>query len=286
MSGQKVTLAPGLYPVATPIGNLRDITLRALDVLSSADVIACEDSRITKRLLQAYGVTTPVIPYHEHNAASMRPRILERIEKGEAVVLVSDAGTPLISDPGFKLVRALVEADGKVYPIPGASAPITALSAAGLPSDHFLFVGFPPNKQAARRKALETFSHIDATLIFFESPKRLKDCLKDMADLWPDRQAVVARELTKMFEEFRRMPLTELAASYIDQPTPKGEIVILVEPPHKADEAMDEEDLDGLILKALETQSLRDASADVASVTGLPKKQVYKRALDLSKNKD
>lgn len=286
MSGQKVTLAPGLYPVATPIGNLRDITLRALDVLSSADVIACEDSRITKRLLQAYGITTPVIPYHEHNAASMRPRILERIEKGEAVVLVSDAGTPLISDPGFKLVRALVEAGGKVYPIPGASAPITALSAAGLPSDHFLFVGFPPNKQAARRKALETFSHIDATLIFFESPKRLKDCLKDMADLWPDRQAVVARELTKMFEEFRRMPLTELAASYIDQPTPKGEIVILVEPPHKADEAMDEEDLDGLILKALETQSLRDASADVASVTGLPKKQVYKRALDLSKNKD
>ncbi|WP_259781871.1 16S rRNA (cytidine(1402)-2'-O)-methyltransferase [Aestuariispira ectoiniformans] len=286
MSGQKVTLAPGLYPVATPIGNLRDITLRALDVLSSADVIACEDSRITKRLLQAYGITTPVIPYHEHNAASMRPRILERIEKGEAVVLVSDAGTPLISDPGFKLVRALVEADGKVYPIPGASAPITALSAAGLPSDHFLFVGFPPNKQAARRKALETFSHIDATLIFFESPKRLKDCLTDMADLWPDRQAVVARELTKMFEEFRRMPLTELAASYIDQPTPKGEIVILVEPPHKADEAMDEEDLDGLILKALETQSLRDASADVASVTGLPKKQVYKRALDLSKNKD
>ena len=286
MSGQKVTLAPGLYPVATPIGNLRDITLRALDVLSSADVIACEDSRITKRLLQAYGITTPVIPYHEHNAASMRPRILERIEKGEAVVLVSDAGTPLISDPGFKLVRALVEAGGKVYPIPGASAPITALSAAGLPSDHFLFVGFPPNKQAARRKALETFSHIDATLIFFESPKRLKDCLKDMADLWPDRQAVVARELTKMLEEFRRMPLTELAASYIDQPTPKGEIVILVEPPHKADEAMDEEDLDGLILKALETQSLRDASADVASVTGLPKKQVYKRALDLSKNKD
>lgn len=286
MSGQHVSLDPGLYPVATPIGNLRDITLRALDILTSADVIACEDSRITKRLLSAYGITTPVIAYHEHNAATMRPRILERIEKGEAVVLVSDAGTPLISDPGFKLVRAVVEEGHRVFPIPGASAPVTALSAAGLPSDHFLFAGFPPNKQAARRKALETFTHIDATLIFFESPKRLKDCLKDMADLWPTRQAVVARELTKLYEEFRRMPLPELAASYRDQPTPKGEIVILVEPPQASDDAPGEEDLDSLLVKALESQSLRDASADVAAMTGLPKKQVYKRALDLSKNKD
>lgn len=275
----------GLYPVATPIGNLRDITLRALDILASADVIACEDSRITKRLMHAYDITTPLIPYHEHNAATMRPRILERIAQGGSVALVSDAGTPLISDPGFKLVRDAVEAGFDVHPIPGPSAPITALSAAGLPSDRFLFAGFAPSKGAARRKFLEGFSHVDATLIFFESPKRLKDCLKDMAVLWPTRQGVVARELTKMFEEFRRLPLTDLAQSYEGQATPKGEIVILVEAPLATEEDMGEADLDSLILKALETQSLRDASADVAAMTGLPKKDIYKRALDLSKDR-
>jgi len=280
------SIPPGLYPVATPIGNLRDITLRALDVLNKADVIACEDSRITRRLMAAYGVERPLLVYHEHNAAAVRPKILERLDQGQVVALVTDAGTPLVSDPGFKLVREVAAAGHKVYPIPGASAPIAALAGAGLPSDRFLFAGFSPSKKNARRAFLEEFNHIPATLIFFESPKRLKDCLAEMADLWPGREAAVARELTKLYEEFRRGTLTELAAHYQEQGNPKGEIVIILGPPDPEADQLGEADLDAILTEALENMSLRDATAHAVTLTGLKKKQVYSRALELNKLRD
>ncbi|RED51438.1 16S rRNA (cytidine(1402)-2'-O)-methyltransferase [Aestuariispira insulae] len=286
VAGKPQAVPPGLYPVATPIGNLRDITIRALDVLTRADVIACEDSRITKRLLNAYGIDQPLLVYHEHNAEAIRPRIMEQLARGGIVALVTDAGTPLVSDPGFKLVREAAAEGHKVYPIPGASAPIAALTGAGLPSDRFLFAGFPPSKQQARQAFLKEFSHIPATLIFFESPKRLKDSLKQMATLWPGRQAVVARELTKLYEEFRRDRLDVLAASYEAENTPKGEIVILVGPPDASETQSSEADLDQLLHQALESLSVRDASQQVAEMTGLKKKQVYSRALEIAREKD
>ena len=285
LPGKPQKMRPGLYPVATPIGNLRDITLRALDVLKRADVICCEDSRITKRLLSAYGINGPLLVYHEHNAASVRPKILEHLERGEIVALVTDAGTPLVSDPGFKLVREVTELGHKVYPIPGACAPIAAIAGAGLPSDRFLFAGFPPNKKQARRSFLEEFSPINATLIFFESPKRLKDCLAEMADLWPAREAVVARELTKLYEEFQGASLPELAERFRDSGPVKGEIVILVEPPAVGEQSQ-ALDLDELLMEALQDMSVRDATSHVMALTGLKKKQVYQRALELKDQQD
>lgn len=286
LPGKPQKMRPGLYPVATPIGNLRDITLRALDVLQRADVICCEDSRITKRLLGAYGINQPLLVYHEHNAAAVRPKILDHLDKGEIVALVTDAGTPLVSDPGFKLVREVTALGHKVYPIPGACAPIAAIAGAGLPSDRFLFAGFPPNKKQARRSFLEEFSPIDATLIFFESPKRLKDCLAEMADLWPGREAVVARELTKLYEEFQGAKLPELAAHYQDSGPVKGEIVILVSPPAEEEQSKGAMDLDDLLRDALKDMSVRDATAHVMELTGLKKKQVYHRALELKDQSD
>ncbi len=273
--------APGLYVVATPIGNLRDITFRAVDTLTAADVIACEDTRVTAKLLAAHNVATRTLSYHEHNAAKMRPMLLRRLQQGEIVALVSDAGTPLISDPGYKLVCAAVEANIPVTAIPGASAPLTAMAAAGLPSDRFLFAGFLPTRTAQRRTALQPLAAIDATLIFFESPRRLAACLADMRDVLGLRPAVIARELTKRYEEFRRDTIGALAEYYQEAGAPKGEVVVVVAPPDADEEPAI--DLDELLRQALAGMSVRDAAATVSTATGRPRREVYARALELDR---
>lgn len=274
-------LEPGLYLVATPIGNLRDISLRAIDLLSKVNTIACEDTRITGKLLNAHAIARPMTAYHEHNADRRRPQLIRRIECGEAVALVSDAGTPLVSDPGFKLVRAVIDAGLRVEALPGPSAALTALLVSGLPSDRFFFAGFLPPKQAARRLALGELAGIDATLVFFESARRLAPALKDMCDLLGARPAAVARELTKRFEEVRRGTLADLAARQADAAPPKGEIAVVVGPP-LAPATLGAEDLDASLRAALAHASLRDAAAVVATASGLPKRQVYARALELA----
>lgn len=273
--------APGLYLTAVPIGNAGDITLRALDLLRGADAIACEDTRTTRKLLSLYGIGTRLIPYHEHNAAEMRPKILRRVAEGQAIALVSDAGMPLISDPGYKLARAARDEGLPVTCLPGASAPLTGLLLSGLPSDRFLFAGFPPPKSAARRSFLLELAPVAATLILFEAPHRLPECLSDLAAVLGDREAAVTRELTKLFEEVRRGPLPDLAAHYAEAGPPKGEIVIVIGPPGEAARPT-EEDLAGQLRKALASMSLRDAVEAVAAATGEPKREVYRLALDLA----
>ena len=277
--------APGLAVVATPIGNLRDVTLRALDVLAAADVIACEDTRVTRKLLAAYAIKTPLLAYHEHNAEQVRPKLIGRLKDGASVALVSDAGMPLISDPGHKLVRAACEAGIAVTVIPGPSAVLTALGAAALPSDAFHFAGFLPAKSAARRAALAKLATVPATLIVFESARRLAKSLQDMADTLGRRPAAVARELTKLHEEIRRDDLAALARHYAAAGPPKGEVTLVVGPPAAAP-AADDATLDAMLRKALQTQSLRDAAAAVAGRLGLPKRRVYARALDLAGETD
>eukprot|EP01037_Dinobryon_pediforme_P008183 gene8183-8267_t len=274
-------LDAGLHVVATPIGNLRDITLRALSTLAAADVILAEDTRTTKVLLSHYGITTPLMAYHEHNAAQMRPQILARLQKGEALALVSDAGTPLVSDPGFKLVGDVVGEGLSVVPVPGASAVLAALVVAGLPTDRFFFEGFLPPKSAARRQRISILSKIPGTLVLFESPRRLVDCLEDLNAVLGPRDAVVARELTKHFETIRRAKLPDLAAQFASEATPKGEIVVLVGPPGEHEEALDGAALDEHLNRALESYSVKDAASIVAQTTGLPRRQVYARAIEL-----
>ncbi|MGQ9364780.1 16S rRNA (cytidine(1402)-2'-O)-methyltransferase [Azospirillum sp. ST 5-10] len=280
--GATSKLAAGLYLVATPIGNAADITLRALDTLRRAGAVACEDTRVTGRLMQIHGVTTPLVSYHEHNAARMRPLLIERMQAGEALALVSDAGTPLVSDPGYKLVRACVEAGVAVTALPGPSAPLTALVLSGLPSDRFLFAGFLASKSAGRRAALGELRTVPATLVFFESPNRLAASLADMAELLGARPAAVARELTKLYEEVRRGPLPELAAHYAAAGPPRGEVVVVVGPPD-ADAAPEEADVDAALAEALGRLSVRDAAAEVAVRTGRPRRAVYARALELAR---
>ena len=277
--------APGLYIVATPIGNLGDITLRALEVLAGADLIACEDTRTTRILLDAYGISTRRIAYHEHNAERARPRLLRALASGCAVALVSDAGTPLVSDPGFRLVNAALAARHAVIPIPGASAALAALIASGLPSDAFLFVGFPPARRGARRRHLAEYADVAATLIVYESPKRLAATLADMVEIFgAARSAVIARELTKRHEEVRRAPLAELAAAQAAAPPPKGEIVILLAPP--ATREMPPAELDSRLAEALTRASLKDAVAEIAATTGVARRHVYRRALALRREAD
>jgi len=273
-------LSPGLYIVATPIGNLGDITLRALDVLRGADAILCEDTRVTATLARRYGLDAERIAYHDHNADAVRPGLIARLAAGAALALVSDAGTPLVSDPGFKLVREAVAVGIPVTAVPGASAALAALMVAGLPSDRFLFAGFLPAKSAARRRELRELAAVPASLIFYETAPRLGDALGDMAAMLGDRPAAVARELTKLHEEVRRGGLESLAEHYRKAGPPKGEIVVIVGPP-TAGLAPSEADLDAQILAALQTASLREASAAVAAATGLPRRQVYARALAL-----
>jgi 16S rRNA (cytidine1402-2'-O)-methyltransferase len=273
-------LAPGLYVVATPIGNLRDITLRALDVLAGAAVIAAEDTRVTATLLRAYGLSTPLLACHDHNMAELADQLVGRAAR-EPVALVTDAGTPLISDPGFVLVRAARAAGIPVYPIPGACAAIAALSVAGLPAHHFLFVGFLPAKATARRAAIADLAGLDATLLLYEAPSRVADTLHDLAAGLGDRPAVLARELTKRFEQVRSGTLSELATGAVADP-PRGEIVLVIGPPDPTRSAKAADDLDAQLQAALAAHSLKDAVAAVAATTGVPRKQVYARALALS----
>ena len=283
-AAESARLAPGLYVVATPIGNLRDITLRALEVLRAADLVLCEDTRVTLKLLDRHNLSPKLFAYHDHNAASVRPRVLEELAKGSAVALVSDAGTPLVSDPGFKLVEATIAAGHRIFPIPGASAALAALVSAGLPSDRFFFEGFLPPKSGARKTRLAELRAIPATLIFYESGPRLADSLLDMSATLGVRNAAVCRELTKAFEEVRRGSLAELASHYEKAGPPKGEIVVVVSPP--GDEApLDDADIDSKIKAALKKLSLKDASAAIAAETGLPRKEIYARALALAEKK-
>jgi 16S rRNA (cytidine1402-2'-O)-methyltransferase len=275
------TLAPGLYVTATPIGNASDITLRALDVLRAADLVLCEDTRVTSKLFAIYGIEAKMLPYHDHNAAEMRPRILERLANGARIALVSDAGTPLISDPGFKLVREAVAEGHNVTTLPGASSVMAALTLAGLPTDRFLFSGFLSAKQEARRRELGELAAVPATLVFLESANRLAASLADMAGALGAREAAVARELTKRFEEVRRGTLAELAAHYDEAGAPKGEIVIVVGPPAPR-AALCQHEIDAMLENALKRESLKDAVAEVVSMTGLPRKEIYARALALS----
>lgn len=280
-SDPQVKLSPGLYLVATPIGNLRDVSLRALDVLGAADLIACEDTRVTKRLLDKYGISTKLTAYHEHNARQMRPRLLAKVGDGQAVALVSDAGTPLISDPGFKLVRDAQEAGIAVWPIPGASSVIAGLIASGLPSDRFCFNGFLPEKGAARQNALGALRDNTATQIYFESAKRLPKSLGDVAAVCPDREVVVARELTKKFEEVRGGPAQDQADHYKQAGPPKGEIVLLIAPAPAG--SAGQGDLDDALAEALARLSVKDAAGLISAVLKRPRREVYARALELSK---
>jgi len=264
--------------VATPIGNLRDMSLRALSTLASAEVILAEDKRVTKTLLAHYGITTPMLSYHEHNAEEMRPKVLAMLAEGKALALVSDAGTPLVSDPGFRLVEAAVAVGYPVSAVPGASAVLAALVMAGLPSDRFFFEGFLPSKAGERRRRLREIEAIPATLVFFEAPHRVVETLDDMAAVFGARPAALARELTKKFETVRRGLLPELAAQFSAEGPPKGEIVLVIGGPEAA-APLGDEAIDAALAKALETHSARDAVALVSADLGLPRKKVYARAL-------
>ena len=274
------TLASGLHLVATPIGNLGDISLRALWVLRGVDRILCEDTRVTARLLARYGIDKPLDPYHDHNADRVRPAVLETLRRGETLALVTDAGTPLVSDPGFKLVRAALAEDLPVTAAPGPSAALTALILSGLPPDIFLFAGFLPSRSSARRRALANWAHLAATLIFFEGPSRLAASLADMAEILGERSAAVARELTKRHEEIRRASLGALAEHYRDAGAPRGEAVIVVGPP-EIPAPLAAGDLDGRLRALLAGHSLRDAVAQLAAETGMGRRALYERALAL-----
>ena len=275
-------LPEGLYLVATPIGNLRDVTLRALEVLAAADVIACEDSRVTRKLLDHYWIRTPLTPYHEHNAAEARPKLIARLTAGAAVALVSDAGTPLISDPGFKLVRAAHEAGHAVTAVPGASATLAALTVAGLPTDRFFFEGFLPAKSGPRRARIAELARIPATLVLFESGPRIAAALADLADGLGPREAAICRELTKLHEEVRRGDLAALSAHYASDAETRGEFVVVIAPP--PDETAEPSDIDALLRRALGRVSVKEAVGEIAAVTGRPRREVYQRALALSKD--
>jgi 16S rRNA (cytidine1402-2'-O)-methyltransferase len=275
-------LAAGLFIVATPIGNASDITLRALDILRGVDLIACEDTRVSAKLLTIHGITTRRLAYHDHNADRVRPLLLARLAARERVALISDAGTPLISDPGYKLVRDAVAAGIDVHTAPGPSAALAALVLSGLPSNRFLFAGFLDAKSTARRRDLSGLARLDATLIFYESAPRLAASLADMAEILGDRPAAVARELTKLYEEVVRDSLAALARRYGESGPPKGEIVIIVGPPLDA-APIAEADLDAMLREALGRASVRDAAAELAARLDLPRRDVYARALLLSR---
>lgn len=277
----EASLPGGLYIVATPIGNARDITLRALDVLGAVAAIASEDTRVTRRLLDLHGLKAPeLIRYDEHAAPRARPRILERLAAGDAIALATDAGTPLVSDPGLRLAQEAIAAGHKVVPLPGASAALAALTLAGLPSDRFLFAGFPPNRSEKRKTWLRELAATRTTLIFFESVRRLDASLRDMAEVLGDREAAVCRELTKLHEEARRGRLSALAEHYAEAGPPKGEATIVVGPPADAP-ALSEDDIDAMLRTALAEGSVKEAARAVADATGHQRNALYRRALEL-----
>ncbi|HEY0218913.1 MAG TPA: 16S rRNA (cytidine(1402)-2'-O)-methyltransferase [Afipia sp.] len=278
-------IASGLHLVATPIGNLGDITLRALETLAAADIVACEDTRMTHRLMERYGIKASLTPYHEHNAAVARPKILAHLAQGLSVALVSDAGTPLISDPGFKLVREACAAGFAVNALPGPSSVLAALSVAALPTDRFFFEGFLPPKERARRARIAELARVEATLVLFESGVRIENSLRDLADGLGAREAAICREMTKLHEDIRRAPLVELADKAGGLET-RGEFVLVIGPPSAEDAAMSEADLDNLLHGALSNGSVKDAVAHAVEMSGRPRREVYARALALSKAKD
>jgi 16S rRNA (cytidine1402-2'-O)-methyltransferase len=276
-------LPDGLVLVSTPVGNLADMTSRAIAVLKAADLILCEDTRTTGRLTQHFGISTRLAPLHEHNEDSRIPAVLEMLRRGQRLAMVSDAGTPLISDPGYRLVRAAIAQGLPVGAVPGANAALLALSLSGLPPHPFLFLGFLPPRQAARRTELSRLRAVEmaglhATLIWHEAPHRLAETLVDLAEAFADRPACVARELTKRFEEVRRGSLPELAEHYATRAA-RGEITLVVGPAPEPPV----DDLDDRIRSALQTNSLKDAASLVATATGLPRKLVYARALEMSR---
>ncbi len=277
------SLAPGLHIVATPIGNLGDVTLRALEVLAAADLIACEDTRVTRKLLNHYGISTSLTPYQEHNAAEARPKLIRRLAAGAALALVSDAGTPLISDPGFKLVRATQEAGLAVTAVPGPSAALAALTVSGLPTDRFFFEGFLPTKSGQRGVRIAALKRIPATLVLFETGPRIARTLAEFAAALGPRDTAVCRELTKLHEELRRGNLATLAAIYAGEAETRGEFVIVIAPPSADEEKPGSTDLDNMLRRALDRLSLREAVGEIADVTGLRRREVYQRALALAK---
>jgi 16S rRNA (cytidine1402-2'-O)-methyltransferase len=288
LAGQPIDVAPlgcGLHIVATPIGNLGDITIRALETLAGADLIACEDTRVTRKLLDRYAIATPLAPYHDHNAAQARPKLLRRLADGAAIALVSDAGTPLVSDPGFKLVHAAQEAGHRVTALPGASALLAAIAVAGLPTNQFFFAGFLPPKQTARRTRIAELGRIPATLVLFETGPRVAATLADLAAGLGPREAALCRELTKLHEEIRRGDVAALAQSAAAGEV-RGEFVLVIAPPPA--EQPSAADTDALLRQALGRVSLKDAVGEVADATGLPRRDVYQRALALTRetNKD
>jgi len=286
IDGQLMTAAkavPGLHLVATPIGNLGDITLRALQTLAGVDAIACEDTRITRRLTERYGITAELTPYHEHNAPTARPKLLRRLAEGGSIALVSDAGTPLISDPGFKLVREACANGHAVFTLPGPSSVLAALSVAALPTDRFFFEGFLPPKEAARRARLAEVARIDSTLVMFESGNRVTNTLHDLASVMGTREAAICRELTKLHEEVTRGTLDELARR-ADQLETRGEFVLVIGPPAADARTMTAEALDELLRGELQDHSVKDAVAHAVELSGRPRREIYARALELAKD--
>lgn len=284
-AAKRTNLEPALYFLATPIGAARDITLRALDILASADVIAAEDTRSLRKLMEIHGIALdgrPLIAYHDHNGPAQRPRLLTALTEGKSVAYASEAGTPLVADPGYQLGRAVVAAGHKVVSAPGPSAVLAALTVSGLPSDKFLFAGFAPNAKGARRTFMAEFRDVMATLVLYESPKRISKALADAVDIFGgDRQAVVARELTKKFEEISRGTLAELADSFSSRSV-KGEIVLLID--RGSVQVVGEDDLHEMLKEARQTMTIKDAVAFVTQASGLPRRQVYQAALKLDED--
>jgi len=282
---EKKQLSAGLYFVATPIGTARDITLRGLDILASADVIAAEDTRTAKRLMEIHGIPLgdrPVIAYHDHSGDNVRARLMRYIADGKSVAYASEAGTPLVADPGFALGRAAIEAGETVISAPGPSAVIAALTVGGLPTDRFFFAGFPPNAKGARRKFIEEYADVPGTLVFYESPKRIQGMLGDLVQvLGGERQAAVCRELTKRFEEVSRGTLAELADAFAERSV-KGEIVVLVDRARGVQ--VSDQSMEDALRDALKTMRLKDAATAVSEALGLPRRKVYQAALEMGKN--
>ena len=271
-------LAPGLHVVATPIGNMGDITIRALATLAAAEIVLCEDTRTSGKLMERFAIKTRLQPYHEHNAQKVRPEILERLQQGATIALISDAGMPLVSDPGYRLVKEAADRGIPVTACPGASAVLTGLALSGLPTDRFLFAGFLPQKQGERRRVLAEFAHLRATLIFFESPHRIIDTLNDLAATLPGRAVAVTRELTKLHEEVLRGSAEEIAGQLAGRPSVKGEITLIIGPPSE-DEAVSEQDLDAAITQALADMPASKAASEVAKRFNLNRQDIYQRIL-------
>jgi 16S rRNA (cytidine1402-2'-O)-methyltransferase len=272
-------LPAGLYVTATPIGHLGDVTLRALATMAAADILLCEDTRTTGKLLERYGIRTRLMAYHEHNAAKVRPAILRALSEGQAIALVSDAGMPLVSDPGYRLVGDCVAEAIPVTAIPGASAVLMALALSGLPTDRFVFLGFLPTKTAERKKLLTEFMGVKATLIAFESPHRIVDALADVADVLNNRRVAVSRELTKLHEEVLRGTAHEVQAILAARPSVKGEITVVIAPPDQSAPQVSDEDIEAAIDAALDTMPAAKAAANIAKRFELAKKDIYARIL-------